>query len=154
MHDERKLAASTFGQRMLRALDVGDQLFSWAVRDDIDAIAARTGRKPRGGGIISADGTTAPGWRIVDPPEADAAWLPFFIQYNVDRAREMEGRRARYNEAASPAQPGGFGWVEIAGDEAVLRDWLPEDLEVRVAGGPPGLRTVGIESARGEIVLR
>jgi hypothetical protein len=139
---------------MLRALLEGDRLFSWAVRtDDIDAIAARTGRKPKGGTITSPDGATAPGWRIVAPAEA-AAWLPFFIHYAVDRAREMERMRERYNEVASPAQPGGIAWIEIAGDEAALRDWLREDLPVRVVGGAPGPRAVGIESARGEIVVR
>jgi hypothetical protein len=40
---------------------------------------------------------------------------------------------------------GGITWIEVAGDAAQLESWLAcADLPVRVVGGPPGVRAVGI----------
>jgi hypothetical protein len=62
-------------------------------------------------------------------------YLPFFIA----RDPGVRGPVPRPGEAA-------ITWVEVAGDERRLRDWLGGDeLPVRVvAGDPPGVRAAGI----------
>jgi len=53
-------------------------------------------------------------------------------------------------------QPSGFEFVEVAGDEAAIKEWIGEGVEklpLRYAAGPPALKAVGIKTASGVITL-
>jgi hypothetical protein len=54
-------------------------------------------------------------------------------------------------------EPRGITWLEVGGDEQVMRDWLGDEadqLPLRYVGGEPGLRAIGIDFEDGEIELR
>jgi hypothetical protein len=137
---------------MKDAIDAGRTLLGWAVvPDDLDAVAARTGREIGQGSITMQDGTTG-GWHYLEGPDDPA--FPFFLVYDQD----SEVRRRRWEERRREVGNEGFGaitFVEVGGDEAALREWIGgAGLPVRYAGGEPGLRAVGIAGPSGEIVLR
>lgn len=120
--------------------------------DDIDQLAARTGRETVAGAIRRADGSTG-SWRTIS--NGDAPWLPFFIAYDGDPA-ERRASWARRRAEAGNERFGGFVRVQVGGDEAELRDWLGEGFErlpVEVVAGEAGLRAVAIASPGGEVVL-
>ncbi len=53
-------------------------------------------------------------------------------------------------------QPVGFEYVELAGDQKAMEEWIGTDkLPLRWTGGAPGIKAVGIKTAAGDtIVLR
>ena len=60
--------------------------------------------------------------------------LPFFIT-----------RDAGVADPGEAADAGGITWIEVAGDEGHLREWVgTAELPVRVVDGPPGVVAIGI----------
>jgi hypothetical protein len=135
--DPDEAAASPLGRAVTaRIAEAGDGLMGWAVAvDDVTPVAERLGTEVS---TITRQGLSA---RLTGLAEAMAEpFLPFFI--SRDHGIEDPG---------AAGDVGGIKWVELAGDGERLDGWLGgSELPVRVVGGPPGLRGVGI----GERVLR
>ena len=58
--------------------------------------------------------------------------------------------------AEHKVQPSGFEFVELAGDEAAIKEWIGEGadtLPLRYVSGPPALKAVGIKTANGLVAL-
>jgi hypothetical protein len=130
--DPGEAAGSDLGRAVQARIEsVGDGLMGWAVVvDDVGPIAARTGSQVT---TIAREGMSA---HLTGLAEAMAdPYLPFFI------ARDP-GVRGPVPRADADA----ITWVEVAGDERHLRDWLGGDeLPVRVVdGAPAGVRAAGI----------
>jgi hypothetical protein len=138
-------SATAEAERIARAAETGDRLFTWVVEpEDFGATAARI--------RIASDGDPDAGWQTLGGVRPDR---PFFIRYSKDRASRVPGWQTRYDEIAHPARPGGFTFLEVSGEEATVRDWVGEiDVPLRFVGGEPRLAGVGIASPAGEIVLR
>jgi hypothetical protein len=148
--DPAEAASSPVGSWIASASRSGDHLAAWCVAaGDIDGVARRLGLAVRPGSRSLPDGHTL-SWRSAGfdgvPERPD---LPFFISW--DGPPELHPGRAR---AEHRVVPRGIAWIEVASDRARLRGWLGgEEVPVRVASGEPGIRAVGIQTARGEIVL-
>ena len=127
-----------------------DRLAAWCVStDDIDRVAERLGLAVTPGSRSLPDGRTLT-WRSAGfdgvPERPD---LPFFISWG--RLPELHPGRAR---AEHRVQPRGIEWIEVATDHARLCGWLGgEEVPVRAVDGEPGIRAVGIQTTREEIVL-
>jgi hypothetical protein len=60
----------------------------------------------------------------------------------------------RSRSSRSRRQAEGIAWVEVGGKAKRLRGWLGgEELPIRVIGGEPGLRRVGVATSDREIVI-
>jgi hypothetical protein len=133
--DPEEAAGSELGRAIQARLgEVGDGLMSWAIAvDDARAQAERLGVSLSS---ISRRGLTASlaglSEAMREPP------LPFFISRDHGIPDPGVGQDA-----------GGITWIEVAGDAERLGTWLGgADLPVRVVDGPPGVRAVGIGTAR------
>jgi hypothetical protein len=129
IHDPDEAAANPFGEVLLEVLPV-ERLVGWAVLvDDIHAVAERLGTP-----LLTVRRDTL-GASVTGVQEAlREPTLPFFIGANDRGPRPGELRDA-----------GGLKWIEVAGDEARLRDWLGgAELDVRVVAGEPAVRAIGI----------
>jgi hypothetical protein len=142
------------GRWMVDRISRGDGWLAWSVgTDDIERESARLGR-PVVFGEIEEHGRSGT-WRNVFAAGADAAWLPFFTQYDGDPEESLRVRRRALLEAAHPVAPAGIVWIETGGDVARVREWLGGDvLPVRAVDGPLGLRAVAIHTPGGELVIR
>jgi hypothetical protein len=133
--DAETAASSDFG-KLVR--DAGEGLVGWAVAtDDLDAVAARLGLHIERGSRKRPDGVRL-AWRVAGLEEAlrSGGALPFFIQW------EGPGELHPGGDHSAPA---GIRWVEVAADEAELRDWLGgEQLPVRVTAEGHGITAAGI----------
>lgn len=118
----------------------GDRLAAWCLRtDDIDEVASRLGLVPEPMSRRRPDGVEL-SWRLAGLETALARGLPFFIQWEIPD-EDHPG-----HAAGGP----GISWVEVGGNPKDLAAWLgPNDLDIRVVGGPAGIRRVGL----GEMVL-
>lgn len=123
----------------------GDRLFTWVIEPiDLGTVATRLGVQP--------DGEPGAGWQTLGGVRPDR---PFFIRYGKARPDRIAGWLKRYDEVDQPAQPGGFTFIEVGGDEGTMSDWVGDiDTPLRFVGGEPRLVGVGIASPKGEIVLR
>jgi hypothetical protein len=129
--DPEEAASSVLGAALrARIEEQAEGLMGWAVAaDDVEPIAARLGTSIT---TIARQGLSA---RLTGLAESlRRPFLPFFISRD-----------------AGVADPGALGdegrivWIEVAGDRALLQDWLGGvELPVRVVEGPPGVRAVGI----------
>ena len=129
IHDPEEAATNPFGQVLLEVLAV-ERLVGWAVLvEDIEAVAERTGTP-----IYTVRRETL-GASVTGVQEAlREPTLPFFIGSNNRGPRPGDGGTA-----------GGLTWIEVAGDERRLRDWLGgAELPVRVVAGEPAVRAIGI----------
>jgi Glyoxalase-like domain len=129
IHDPEEAAANPFGEVLLEVLPV-ERLVGWAVLvDDIHAVAERLGTP-----LLTVRRDTL-GASVTGVQEAlREPTLPFFIGANDRGPRPGELRDA-----------GGLKWIEVAGDEARLRDWIGgAELDVRVVAGEPAVRAIGI----------
>jgi catechol 2,3-dioxygenase-like lactoylglutathione lyase family enzyme len=129
--DPDEAAASPIGEALEAHLaDRGEGLFAWAVAvEDVQSVADRLGEP-----IVEVrrQGVSA---RLVGVADAlGGSALPFFIE--------------RDQGIADPGADGGAGgitWVELACDPIVLGQRLGDsDLPLRLVGGEPGLRAMGI----------
>jgi hypothetical protein len=67
--------------------------------------------------------------------------LPFFIQWDGP---------AELHPGGDSSGPAGISWVEVAGDETQLREWLGRsDLPLRFTSAAGGITAVGI----GDVVV-
>jgi hypothetical protein len=141
-----------FGRNLSAAVAGGDRFVGWSLRtDDLAAVAERLGLPMEEGGRVRPDGQTVR-WRLAGRNAATPdAWLPFFIAWDIPPDAHP-GR----TETEHPAGPSGISWVEVAGDEARLKEWLGgADLPVRILDDEPwGVRAVGIATTDGEVVVR
>jgi hypothetical protein len=129
--DPEEAASSVLGAALRERIEEqAEGLMGWAVAaDDVEPIAARLGTSIT---TIARQGLSA---RLTGLAESlRRPFLPFFISRD-----------------AGVADPGALGdegrivWIEVAGDRALLQDWLGGvELPVRVVEGPPGVRAVGI----------
>ena len=129
--DYAEAERSALGHELARRIrERGEGLMGWVVAvDDVVAEAARTGAELS---TIERDGLRA---RLAGVATAmTEATLPFFIERDAGIADPGDGGNV-----------GGITWVEVAGDEQRLRDWLGDgDLPVRVSDGDPAVLAVGI----------
>jgi hypothetical protein len=135
--DPDEAARSVLGAALQARIEQrGEGLMGWAVAlDDVKPVAARLGTPIT---TIARQGMTA---RLTGLAESlRQPFLPFFL--------------SRDSDVEDPGAAGGAGsitWIEVAGDRALLEQWLGGvELPVRIAQGPPGVRAVGI----GERALR
>jgi Glyoxalase-like domain len=147
-----------FTDYLHRATEDGDALIGWAMRTDslhelravADRLGFEVGDRPRRG-RIRPDGSQLESY--AGPPSA-RVWprgLPIF-QYRPDPA-QGPGKLAAEHRGVEPR---GFAWLEIGGDERVVREWLgPEgaDAPVRLVGGEPGVRAVAVATDDGAVVV-
>ncbi|MEA2380133.1 MAG: hypothetical protein QOH72_104 [Solirubrobacteraceae bacterium] len=113
-----------------RIAAAGDGLMGWAVAvDAVEPVAARLGTAIS---TIARQGLSA---QLTGVEEAmREPFLPFFIA----RDRGVPDPDAGGNA-------GGITWLEVAGDAARLERWLGgAELPVRVLGGAPGVRAMGV----------
>ena len=127
--DPEEAAASPIGALLAERLPV-ERLIAYAVfTDDVHAVAQRLGTTlfTVKRGALEAYVTGVPE-ALVEP------FLPFFVGGNRGGPRPGEGGDA-----------GGLTWIEVAGDEARLSDWLGgAELPIRVVAGAPAVRAIGI----------
>src|SRR5690348_662834 len=127
--DPGEASSSELGRAVQGRIEqAGDGLIGWAVAvDDVEPVAARLGIEVSS---IARQGLTA---KLAGVEESMRdPFLPFFI--SRDHGIPDPGVRA---------DAGGITWVEVAGDERRLRDWLGDAaLPVRVVAGSDGVRAV------------
>jgi Glyoxalase-like domain len=149
--DEEVGSRTVLGRTLMELSADGDRWFSVCVADeDIDATATRLGLTVRPGARTRPDGTEVR-WRGAGIEErGEELWLPFFIAWDVPA--ELHPGAA---PAAHRAPVEGIGWVEVAGDEGRLRDWLEDgEVPIRVVpGGEPRVRAVGLRLRDGGEIL-
>ena len=148
--DETAAARTGFGRGVLERAAAGGGWFTIAaVAEDLDAVAARLGLEIGSGSRTRPDGEVLR-WRSagLDDPRREP-WMPFFLAWDVPE--ELHPGRAR---AGHGVRAEGIAWVEVGGDAERLREWLGgEELPIRVIGGEPGLRRVGVATSDREIVI-
>jgi hypothetical protein len=150
--DPEVATGNAFGRRVLRALDGGGGPFAWCLEpSDFEGTVERLDLEVTTGSRVRPDGATLR-WRTAGRDVAlEDPSRPFFIAWELPSRRDHPGRAV----AAHGVVPRGIAWVEVAGDEAMVRGWLADDgLPVRVRPGPAALLAVGIATDGGEIVLR
>ena len=129
--DPGEAARSDLGRAVLtRIARTGEGLMGWAVAvDDVAPVAERLGTRVT---TIERERLSA---RLTGVAEAMAApYLPFFI-----------ARDTGVEDPGAAGEAGGIAWIEVAGDRDRLSAWLGSAaLPVRIVGGPPALRAVGI----------
>ncbi len=148
--DRAAAAASPVGTWVRDAAAAGDRLAAWCVStDDLDAVAEQRGLAVTSGTRTLPDGGTL-AWRSAGLDEVRTQpHLPFFIDWEVPE--ELHPGRSKVDHLVEPA---GISRLEVSGDASELREWLDDaDLPVRVIDGPPGLRSIGIATKGGEVVL-
>ena len=129
--DPEEAASSALGAALQARIEQqGEGLMGWAVAvDDVKPIAARLGTPIT---TIARQGMTA---RLTGLGESlRRPFLPFFLS-----------RDSGVADPGARGDAGGIAWIEVAGDRALLEDWLAgAALPVQVAPGAPGVRAVGI----------
>jgi len=143
---------SVFGRWVEVAVAGGDRLIAWVLStDDLDGVASRLDLPVTVGSRARPDGVTL-SWEMagIEKTMADPS-LPYFIAW--DAPPELHPGRM---EVQHRVRPQGISWVEVSAPRVKLDDWLGgEELPVRVEEhGTPALRSVGIATEEGEIVLR
>ena len=125
-------------------------MMGWCVAAErLDDVAGRLGLAITSGSRIRPDGTILR-WRSAGMEVAlSRRFLPFFISW--EGPPDVHPGRS---PAEHLARPRGIAWVEVSGRGPELREWLGgEVLPVRVADGPEDIRSVGIATEGGEVVL-
>jgi hypothetical protein len=137
-----------FGRWMLDRVADGDHLLRCCLRPtDIEETAERLGADPVPGSRETPHGDSLH-WRLVGLEAAMSNNLPFFIEWHP------ESEHPGALEVRHPSKAMGIAYVEIGGDPEQLRDWLGEEVAtVRLVGGKPGVKSIGIIAADGDIVL-
>jgi hypothetical protein len=147
--DADEAAADPVGRGYARHIHAAGGLMLWCLAtDELDAIAARLDLPVEAKSRVLPDGTSL-GWRLVGLPEAlDNPSLPFFIAWDVPPERHP-GRM----QAVHAVAPEGITSVTVGADPAELSAWLAgASLPVRL-DGPPGVNSVTVATAGGDIVI-
>jgi len=147
--DPDEAAADPVGSGYVRHIQQAPGLMLWCVAtDELDAIALRLGLSLQAKSRVLPDGTRI-GWRMAGLGAAlDDPSLPFFIAWDV-APEHHPGRMA----AAHAQALAGIASVTVGADPAALSAWLGgESLPVHL-GGPPGVNSVTVATAAGEIVI-
>ena len=130
-----------------------DRLLWWALGvDDLDETARRRGLPVQSGMMDMADGSQ----RAFRTAGMSRYPLPFFISFEIEPEARMRLSQARYREAGHDCEPGAFTFVEVGDAPEFLDAWLG-DHGLPLRHGPdtgPGIHSVGIQTARGEVVIR
>jgi hypothetical protein len=136
---------------LAQTLDGHDRVLWWVLGvDDLDETARRRGLPIRTGTMEMADGART----TFQTAGMERYPLPFFIGYGADHEARMRTWQARSREAGHVCEPGGFTFVEAGGPE-LLDAWLGDHgLPLRHGSAPSGISAVGIETDRGEVVIR
>jgi hypothetical protein len=150
--DPETARANFPGGRLEEQTASGDRLIGWCVGTDrLDAVADRLGLQVDAGSRERPDHMTMR-WRSAGFEAAmTREVLPFFISWQIAPA-EHPG----HMEAAHAMDVEDIGWIELAGNEREVLDWLDggSELPIRFISGSPGVRAVGITTRGGdEIVL-
>lgn len=130
-----------------------DRVLWWVLGvDDLDETARRRGLPIQLGTMEMSDGPPRT-FRTAGMPRYP---LPFFISFDIDPEARMRLWQTRYREAGHDCEPGAFAFVEVGDTPGLLDAWLGDHgLPVRhVPATTPGIHGVGIETARGEVVIR
>jgi hypothetical protein len=144
--------ASEYGRALLRATERGDRIVRWSLRtDDIEGLASRLDLEIESRRRVRPDGEMLT-WRAAGLALALAdAPTPFFMQW--DRAEQYPGRmRAEHPNGARRVS--GL-WLTPSDDDR-LRAWI-EGADAPIERAPeaePGIWSVGVETADGELRLR
>jgi hypothetical protein len=147
--DAGEAAADPVGSGYARHIEAADGLMLWCLAtDELDTIAARLDLPVEAKSRVLPDGTSV-GWRLVGLPAAlDNPSLPFFIEWDVPPERHP-GRM----QAGHAVVPEGIASVTVGADPAELSAWLGgASLPVRLEG-PPGVNSVTVATASGDIVI-
>jgi hypothetical protein len=139
-----------YGRSLLRAIASGDRLVRWSLRTGaIDAVAQRLGIAVEQRERARPDGELLT-WRAAGLAVALAdSTMPFFMQWDLDRqypgamvANHRNGARGVTSLSLKPRDERFARWVDGA------------DVPLRIVGDrEPGLWSVGVETARGELVI-
>jgi hypothetical protein len=151
VENEEEASRSFLGRHLIDVLREGERFIGWCVRPELfDEAVERAGLDASEGSRVRPDGAQV-SWRSAGVEEAmQDPSLPFFIEWLVPD-EPHPGRMA----AKHRVQPLGISWIEVQGDESVLRSWLgDESLPVRVFPGSPALLSVGIETPGAEVVVK
>jgi Glyoxalase-like domain len=145
--DQDEAVGSVFG-RWVQSGQVGSPL-GWAVRTKhIDAVAQRLDLEVRPGSRRTAGGEVVR-WRAagIEQAAADSSH-PFFIEW------ALEAQFPGLAEAHHPAAPTGISKLVVNGDAGRLSTWLGSHaLPIIVRSGNPGVASVVVSTAAGEIVV-
>ena len=139
---------TSFGRAVASRARAGEGwLMPVVATDDLDGLATRLGLEIVDGARRLPDGRELR-WRsagLEDPRRA--AWMPFFISWDVPA--ELHPARAR---AGHGLRVDAITAIDIAGDEERLRSWLGTDdgLPFRLTPGNEGVRGVVLSTADGE----
>jgi hypothetical protein len=143
--------SSPLADWVTRTVSAGDRLGALCLRTgDAAKVAARLGTTPLEMGRTRPDGVTL-SWKLAGLEDMLATpGTPFFIEWDV-APEDFPGRLpVKHRSGAS-----GLAWVEIAGDEAALRERLGDsEVDVRIVSGEPGVRAAGVTTPTGELVIR
>lgn len=129
-----------------------DRVLWWVIGvDDLDETARRRGLPIQSASMRMADGRQS----TFRTAGMNRYPLPFFITFGLDHEARMRVWEDRYREAAHDCDPEGFTFAEVGGGPALLDAWLGDhDLPLRHTAAPTGISAVGIQTGRGEIVIR
>jgi hypothetical protein len=139
------------GAWLSNALAGQDRVLWWVVGvADLDETARRRGLPVQSGSMEMSDGSSSR-FRTAGMNRYP---LPFFISYGITPEARRQLWETRYRQAEHSCEPGAFTFVGTGEDPALLDAWLGDHgLPVRQVPGAPGINTVGIETARGEVVI-
>jgi catechol 2,3-dioxygenase-like lactoylglutathione lyase family enzyme len=150
--DRDEAVGTAFGRSVL---ELGGAGGGWMMpvlaTDDIEAVGTRLGLDVDVGSRRRADGVEIR-WRSAgfDDPRR-AAWVPFFIQWDIGPELYPGGAPVEHPSGAT-----GIASVEIAGDAEALAGWTGEPALPFVvsADEPAGVRAVSLATPDGELVVR
>jgi hypothetical protein len=146
--DQAEAAQSPFGRWVAHASSSVATPLGWAVRTErLDEVARRlgldvaAGSRERGGHALH--------WRLAGIEQAAAEpSLPFFIEW--ERGTRLPGRTPAAHRAVGVT----IAELQLAGDAGRIAAWLGgQRLPIVVDPGPPGVTSVVLAGAAGEIVL-
>jgi hypothetical protein len=142
---------SEYGRSLLRATAGGDRLVRWSLRtDSIEEVAARLQLAVERRRRVRPDRVELT-WRAagLSVSLADAT-MPFFMQWDHDEqypgALKATHENGAYTVTSLSLTPGDdrqfFSWTEGA------------EVPLRLLSGEPGLWSFGVETSRGELIIR